>query len=403
VNVPKMATEGKTTARVVVRNLKAGAKFLYDSPILRSLLIISIPAVVSIGLWNSLLLPFAIDTLNATEFEYGIQEGLASIGFVLGSLFMARDADRFREGQWITMSYIGMGVIVAIYAMSTRVPVAIVLVTVLGFLNAPSSISRRLVIQRNTTRQVRGRVTSAFLVSRDVLFLVGMAAAGLADIFNIRGVVIVSAALLLGAGILALFLPGLGQPAAEWKRAVGLLRAAPSTPGLGEGRLATSADIDLLVGLIPAFSALSSKEQNAFIGEAFIFDAAEGTTILRQGEVSDAAYFVLTGQAVAGFSTASGEYRSLSKMSAGDFFGEIAALTGSPRTANVVAAEPSSLLQVPAENLRRLMGDPRLSQLFLTTMSERLHRTHITDMPRFASLDEASARDLRTPQADLEV
>ncbi|MCK5315687.1 MAG: MFS transporter, partial [Anaerolineales bacterium] len=390
VHVPKLVIEGKTTAKIVVRNLKAGTRFLYDSPILRSLLIISVPAVLSIGLWNSLLLPFAIDALNATEFEYGIQEGLASIGFVLGSLFMARDADRFREGQWITLSYIGMGVVGALFAMSTRVPVAIALVAISGFMNAPSSIARRLVIQRNTTRQIRGRVTSAFLVSRDVLFLVGMAAAGLADIFNIRGVFLVSAMLLLGAGILALFLPGLGQPAAEWKRAVGLLRAAPSAPGLGEGRLAIRADMDLLVGFIPAFSGLSAKEQKAFIANGCIYDAEEGTTILRQGEVSDTAYFVLSGQAVAGYSTEEGKYRSLSKMNAGDFFGEIAALTGSPRTANVVAAEPTSLLQVSAENLRGLMGDPRLSQLFLTTMSERLHRTHISDMPRFASLDEAS-------------
>ena len=147
---------------------------------------------------------------------------------------------------------------------------------------------------------------------------------------------------------------------------------------------------------------MSAKERKAFIANACTFKAEEGTTILRQGEASEAAYFVLSGQAVAGYSTEEGKYRSLSKMNAGDFFGEIAALTGSPRTANVVAAEPTSLLQVPAENLRGLMGDPRLSQLFLTTMSERLHRTHISDMPRFASLDEASARELRTPQADLE-
>ena len=166
--------------------------------------------------------------------------------------------------------------------------------------------------------------------------------------------------------------------------------------------MATIADMDLLVGFIPAFSGLNTKERKAFISNACVFDAEEGTTILRQGEVSDSAYFVLSGQAVAGYSTKEGKYRSLSKMNAGDFFGEIAALTGSPRTANVVAAEQSTLLQVPAENLRDLMGDPRLSQLFLTTMTERLHRTHITDMPRFASLDEATARELRRSQPDLE-
>ena len=69
VRVPSLEAKGKTTVKVVMRNLKAGAQFFYQKPILRSLLIISIPAVISIGLWNSLLLPFATRALNATEFE----------------------------------------------------------------------------------------------------------------------------------------------------------------------------------------------------------------------------------------------------------------------------------------------------------------------------------------------
>ena len=44
----------------------------------------------SFGLWNVLLLPFSLEVLGATEFEYGLQEGLTSVGFVAGSFFMAR-------------------------------------------------------------------------------------------------------------------------------------------------------------------------------------------------------------------------------------------------------------------------------------------------------------------------
>ena len=39
-------------------------------------------------------------------------------------------------------------------------------------------VGRSLLIQRNTTREVRGRVNSAFFVARDTVFMVGMAAAG---------------------------------------------------------------------------------------------------------------------------------------------------------------------------------------------------------------------------------
>ena len=104
---------------------------------------------------------------------------------------------------------------------------------------------------------------------------------------------------------------------------------------------------------------------------------------------------------VAGIATPQGGYRSLSTMSAGDFFGEIAALTGAKRTADVVAEDPggSTLYQVPAETLRGLMGNPALSQLFLAKMTERLARTSITDLPRFAGVDQQALKELRIEAA----
>jgi CRP-like cAMP-binding protein len=127
-----------------------------------------------------------------------------------------------------------------------------------------------------------------------------------------------------------------------------------------------------------------------------VSDAPAGATIIRHGEKADDAYFVLAGKAVAGVATQGGGYRSLSTLNAGDFFGEIAALTGAPRTANVVAEDATTLLTVPAAALRSLMADPALSQLFLSKMSERLSRTHTADWPRLAGLDQESLRELRT-------
>jgi len=66
------------------------------------------------------------------------------------------------------------------------------------------------------------------------------------------------------------------------------------------------------------------------------------------------------------------------------------------RTAKVVATELAELLQVPAETLRSLMVHPALSQLFLEKMTERLNRTSLSDLPRFAGYDQAALRDLRT-------
>jgi CRP-like cAMP-binding protein len=97
-----------------------------------------------------------------------------------------------------------------------------------------------------------------------------------------------------------------------------------------------------------------------------------------------------------------GSYRSLSTMDAGDFFGEIAALTGSRRTATVVAEQPTTIVEVPAPALRALMAVPELSSIFLTKLTERLSRTNQADLPRFSGVDQASLRDLRTPRPSAE-
>ena len=52
----------------------------------------------------------------------------------------------------------------------------------LGIANAPIGVARATLMQRNTPRELRGRVFSSFFVMRDVVFLLGMGAAGLADV-----------------------------------------------------------------------------------------------------------------------------------------------------------------------------------------------------------------------------
>ena len=387
-----------TSVKLVVQNLKIGLKHLFNTPLLRSLFFISIPVLIGFGLSNSLLLPFAERALQATEFEYGLQEALTSIGFVIASLLMVGLADRLREGQWMAIGFFGMAIAGMAYSLTSSVPVAILIVTISGFLNAPAAISRRLVIQRNTPREMRGRVNSAFFVSRDVLFLIGMAAAGLADLIDIRVMYFSSALLVLIGGIMVILMMGIGSVAVERRRRLGLLRRAPEAPGLAPGRPASLADLDALTGLLPTLSSLGRGERESLVSQARIVEVPAGTTIIKFGDTSDEAYFILSGKAIAGVVVETGDYRALSTLTPGDFFGEIGALTGSRRTANVVTDEPVTLMRVPAQGLRQLMTVPAISQLVLTKMTERLLQNKITDLPRFAGLDQQSLLELRTVQ-----
>ena len=315
-----------------MENLKVGARYLWQANLLRWLFIINLPIMLSFGLWNVLLLPMAIRELNATEFEYGLQEGVTSVGFVVGSLLMARFGDRLPEGTWMVAGTLLMGVFGILYGLSPNIQVAIFMVTITGFLNSPSAIARRGLMQKNIPRAMRGRVFSAFAVSRDVVFLIGMAGAALADIYNVRSLIIVSSLLLVGAGIIAQLAPGIGRTGAEWRRALQLLATAPAAARVGAGRPATMMDFDRLLGVMPEIGAVALNRRAGFLKGLTVAHAAPGEAILKVGDPGDAAFFVLGGKAVAGIPDEGG-YRALSTMGPGDFFGEIAALTGSPRTA----------------------------------------------------------------------
>jgi len=400
VKIAKLEAPELTTLREQVRNIGYGAKFIWRTPILRSLNIVRVPVLISFGLQNVLLLPFAIRALNATEFEYGLQEGLTSLGFVAGSLLMARWAERLREGQWLVLSFLAMGLMGLAYALQSMVWVAIALITISGVMNAPSFVAGRLINQRNTPRESRGRVFSTSYVLRDIVFLVGMGLAGLADVFDVRIMFIVSSFVVIGAGLISAVLPGLGQPAAEWRRAVSLLRGAATAPGLAIGRSATVGDLQALGRFLPALGGLPARDRAALISRGRIREAATGTAVMRVGDKGQAAYFVLNGKLVAGIATEGGARRTLSSMGPGEIVGEIATLTGSPRTADVVAEEPSTLLEIPADVLRQLMAAPEFGQLVLGKMSERLARSaSIGDLPRFGGQNHGVLRRLRKEAA----
>lgn len=397
------ANEEPASVALVVANLRLGVSTIAGTPTLRSLFVVLAPAFFAIGLWNVLLLPMAIRELDATQFQYGIQEGLTSIGFVIGSLAMARYSERIPTGLWVFVGAVGMGVAGIGYALSPVIWIAIGWAVLSGAFNSPLSVARQTLLQRHTPRELRGRVFSAMFAARDVVFLAGMACAGLADVIDVRILLIVSSLILAAVGFASLVAPGIGRPAAEWRRGLTALRAAGAAASAGgSSRPATIADFDLLVARMGTFARLDAGQRAAFVHGAVVREVQADARLVTRGEQATSASFVLEGETAAGIAEANGGYRVLSVMGPGSVFGEIAALTGSPRTADVVAVEPSTMLEVPAEALRAVMVVPEINRLLLATLTERLLRTDQTDLPRITSLDQASLRELRTQAPPVE-
>ena len=399
---PMPKPEDDASVRVIVDNLKSGLGTLFGTQVLRSLFFVGALMFFSFGLWNVLLLPMSLRELHATEFQYGLQEGLTSVGFVFGSFFMARFSSRLPESIWVAVGLTAMGLCGLAYASATSIPLAILLVTISGFFNSPASVARSVLLQRNTPREMRGRVFSAYYVMRDVIFLFGMAGAGLADVINVRVLISGASVLLFGSAAVALVAPGLGIRSLRAARA--RLEEAEGAPVLAETPFhpATLADFDLLVARLGTFGRLSAAQRSDFVRDATVRDVPAGTRIVEHGDRASTVYFILDGSATAGIPE-DGGYRGLATMSGGDFFGEIAALTGSPRTADVVADTDTRLLEVPAEALRSTMIVPEIQKLVFSTLTSRLLRTQDADLPRLAGADQEALRDLRTPRPSVDI
>ena len=393
--------EDEASVAVIVANLKSGMATLFGTPIIRSLFFVGMFMFFSFGLWNVLLLPFTLEVLGATEFQYGLQEGLTSVGFVVGSFFMARFSSKLPEPAWIVLAMVAMGICGILYGLSTQIGVAILLVMASGFFNSPSSVSRAVLLQRNTPREMRGRVFSSFAVMRDIVFLFGMAGAGLADVVDIRLLIVIASSLLFVSAAYCLVAPGLGF--STWGAAAARLRSAEAAPALavGPSRAATLADFERLAVRLGVFARLAPEQRDAFVRDATVREVPAGTRIVAHGDAATAAWFILDGSATAGVPVEGG-YRGLSTMTAGDFFGEIGALTGSTRTADVVADVDTTLIEVAAAALRATMVVPEIQRVVLSTMTTRLQRTESADLPRLAGIDQADLRDLRTARPAVE-
>jgi MFS family permease len=395
--VPSLPNVDDTSVRAIGKNLRAGLNVVTTATILRSLFIVITPIYLIFGLEISLLLPFTLRELGGTEFHFGLQESAEAIGIAIGSLAMARLADRIRAGQWLAISYLSMAAAMIVYSFSHMAGLAILMMGVSGLLNAPSFIGEQLVIQRATPREMRGRVNSAYFVVRDVMYVAGMALAGLADVMNVRTLFMISAFVLLIAGTAGLLLPALRETATEWKRTLSLLRGAEAAPRLGAGRAASRSEIDRFVQHMKELDGMTSNERDQLAAQTLVAQAPGGKLVVYRGETSDMAYFILKGSVGVGY-IKDDDYVILNTLQEGDFFGEMAALSETARTANIITEEESEFLIIPSKVLRNLsMNYAGLRQMLHLTMTERLSMIELT---RGKNLDQQLLRELRTDLED---
>ena len=123
-----------------------------------------------------------------------------------------------------------------------------------------------------------------------------------------------------------------------------------------------------LLKRVPLFADCSRGELEEIAQLADEIDLAEGKELTRLGE-SGREFFVL----LEGTANVTKNGRRINTLGSGDFFGEIALVSDTPRTATVTATSPVRALVVTDRSFRRLLEDsPSIQSKVLTALAERL-------------------------------
>jgi CRP/FNR family cyclic AMP-dependent transcriptional regulator len=153
---------------------------------------------------------------------------------------------------------------------------------------------------------------------------------------------------------------------------------------------ASTGSTQLIAGLRPGvlrrmkiLGEMNDQQLGRFAQFMEIQQARQFQEIVRQGETGDAMFMVLEGE-VRVRQMIGAKETILATMAAGEFFGDISLFDHGPRSADVVANQPSVLLKITTDALNRLTTDaPDLATPFLSAICKTLTHRIRADNKRF--------------------
>src|SRR5712692_7661195 len=133
------------------------------------------------------------------------------------------------------------------------------------------------------------------------------------------------------------------------------------------------ADLADTLRTIPLFSALSREDIAKVLGKLEERSFAAGTTIFSQGEKGDSFYFIQTGAVQVVLEGAGGRKESIAVFGPQDCFGEMALLSGEPRSATIITVKETTVWRLSREAWDELIEKhPTWLLHFCATLSKRL-------------------------------
>jgi branched-chain amino acid transport system substrate-binding protein len=136
-----------------------------------------------------------------------------------------------------------------------------------------------------------------------------------------------------------------------------------------------------------------SKDAKQFLSEKMRHHRYHaGDTIVKQGDVGNSLFIIVEGVVGVYIRTEDGKSKEVARLGAGNFFGEMALLTGEERTATVIAIVETHLFELTKEDIAPLIEEqPEVSELVSKVLTQRqmatqskMHVVHVTEIEKEA-------------------
>jgi hypothetical protein len=257
----------------------------------------------------------AFDLVHLGAPGVGFLDSMLGVGALVGGFVALSRASRQQLGLDFCVGVILWSLPLVLVSVWPTAAVAVLVMLLLGLANPLVDVNLDTLLQRLTPDHLLGRVFGTL----DSTYIASMA---------------------LGAGIMPLLIELVGL---RWGLGVlGLavtLAVLPAVPRMRRLDQTLRAPEGLeLVSAVPMFAPLDRTALEGLARQLTRLDVAAGTTVFEEGDTGDQ-FFIIESGAV--------EVRHdgvlLRREEAGDYFGEIALLRDVPRTAQVLAVEPTVL------------------------------------------------------------
>jgi CRP/FNR family transcriptional regulator, cyclic AMP receptor protein len=132
-----------------------------------------------------------------------------------------------------------------------------------------------------------------------------------------------------------------------------------------------------ILSKVPLFASFGDADRAAVAARMQTRRYSKGSLLVRENEPGESLFIVLRGNVAVTRATSDGKESILSILKEGDFFGEMAVLDESPRSATIKALKETETAILSREDfLDLLRSNPHMSLLLVVALSARLRATN---------------------------